>query len=151
MTDTFLLEEVPAALKRLSKDTKPEWGEMTPVQMVDHVYKGLLLGQNPQDWPLRHPEERVAANKDFLMGPKPLPRHAERPVGFIETEIQPSANLSEAIDRLLNEVPSFLRTLEQPHYRMVHPDFGELNAEQALTLNRKHVRHHLAQFGLMER
>ncbi len=62
-------------------------------------------------------------------------------------------NLQQTYLRQLTvyEVPSFLRTLEQPHYRMVHPDFGELNAEQALTLNRKHVRHHLAQFGLMER
>ncbi len=151
MTDAFLLEEVPAALRRLRQDTKPLWGEMTPVEMVDHLYHSLLLGQDPSNWPLRVEEEKLPAFKSFLMGPKPFPRSAEMPVGFNEKKVSSSANLEAALERYLNEIPVFLRALDKANYRMVHPDFGELNAEEAAMLNRKHARHHLAQFGLMER
>lgn len=151
MTDHFLTEEVPNALKRLTETTEPLWGEMNAVQMVDHLYNGLVLGQSPKDWPIRAEEEKLPDYRAFLMGPKPLPRFAPLPVGFVENKTDPSSNLNTAIERFLNEVPSFLKTLDKPGYRMVHPDFGVLNADQALMLNRKHVRHHLAQFGLMER
>ncbi|NVK26933.1 MAG: hypothetical protein HWE14_02750 [Flavobacteriia bacterium] len=151
MTDTFLLEEVPVALRRLNEDVEPQWGEMNATEMVDHLYHALLLGQNREDWPLRQPVENLPALKEFLMGPKPFPRSAEKPAGFIETEVEPSPNLEAAVERFLNEVPSLMRAVSQPNYRMVHPDFGVLNGEEALMLNRKHIRHHLAQFGLMER
>lgn len=138
-------------MHRLNEDSTPLWGEMTATQMVDHLYKGLLLGQSPKDWPITTPEEKLPAFKDFLMGPKPLPRFAERPKGFIDLIIQPSDKLDQAIDRFINEIPLFLKELDRDGYRMVHQDFGVLNAEEALMLCRKHVRHHLAQFGLMER
>ncbi len=151
MTNAFLLEDVPAALRRLREDSKPLWGEMKAKQMVDHLYHSLILGQNPKDWPLRVPEEKLPALKNFLMGPKPFPKMADMPVGFVEEKVSASANLDEALERYLNEIPAFLRTVNKADYRMVHPDFGMLNAEEAIMLSSKHARHHLAQFGLMER
>lgn len=151
MIDSFLLEEVPLALKRLEPSTQPEWGSMDAVEMLDHLYTGLILGQDPKEWPIRTEEEKLPAVKAFLMGPKPLPRNAEKPISFIEKEQPSSEDLQAALNRFLNEIPHFLKGLDRSDYRMVHPDFGVLNAEEALVLARKHTRHHLAQFGLMER
>lgn len=151
MIDTFLLEEVPRAIQRLEPTSQPEWGQMNSTEMLDHLYTGLILGQDPRDWPIRTPDDNLPAVKAFLMGPKPLPRNAERPVGFIELKPTSSEDFESARDRFLNEIPHFLKALDRDDYRMVHPDFGILNAEEALVLARKHTRHHLAQFGLMER
>lgn len=151
MIDAFLLEETPRALQRLNATTQSEWGEMNATEMLDHLYTGLLLAQDPRDWPIRTPEDNLPAVKAFLMGPKPLPRNAERPVGFIELKPTSSSDFEAARDRFLNEIPQLLKALDREDYRMVHPDFGVLNSEEALVLARKHTRHHLAQFGLMER
>lgn len=138
-------------MRHLQDDSKRLWGKMTPLQMVDHLYTGLLLGQIPDDFPIHTSEDKIPEYQSFLMSDKPLPRHAVKPEGFDSHKPEDSPTLESAIDRLLNEVPTFLRALDQTGYRMVHRDFGVLDPEMALTLNRKHIRHHLAQFGLIER
>lgn len=151
MTDAFLLEDTPAILRRLEADKAPLWGEMNALQMVDHIYNGLVLSQNPTKWAIRAPEDKLDAAKAFLMSEKPLPRHVPLPEGFVKEKVSPSPNLEAAIDRFLNEVPIFLKSLDQPNFVAYHPDFGKMNSVEILTLMRKHVRHHLAQFGLIER
>lgn len=151
MTDEFLMEEVPALLRKLNEDREPLWGSMNALQMVDHVYNAFVLSQNTTKWATRAPEEKLDAAKQFLHSEKPLPRNVPLPEGFIKAPVHSSANLKEASERLLNEIPSFLKAIDQPNYVAYHPDFGEMNSKDILVLMRKHTRHHFAQFGLIER
>lgn len=151
MTDKFLQEDVPLLLGKLTESTAPLWGQMNALQMVDHVYHGFLLSQNSMHWPLRTPLENLPGALSFLRSEKPLPRNAPLPMGFVEERIQPSTHIQEASIRLTSEINSFLTAIDREGYEVFHPDFGKLNAEDALILMRKHTRHHLAQFGLVER
>lgn len=151
MTDSFLTEDLPNYLLHIEENTQPLWGNMTATQMVDHLYSGLLLAQKANDVPIRIPSGKLEAYRSFLMSDKPLPKFAEQPTGFVEFRPDPSPSLELAVQRLLEEVPVFFKAMDQPGYRTVHDDFGELDADMALVLHRKHVRHHLAQFGLLER
>jgi oxepin-CoA hydrolase/3-oxo-5,6-dehydrosuberyl-CoA semialdehyde dehydrogenase len=38
---------------------------------------------------------------------------------------------------------------KNPKFSSTHPYFGELNVEEWLALHKKHLRHHLTQFGLV--
>lgn len=151
MTDSFLENEVPSLLDGIKPDSQPLWGEMNATQMVDHIYSGLALSQDSTEWAMRTPEDKLPGAKAFLLSEKPLPRHAPLPEGFYKREFGTSSSLEAAKERFLEEVPVFLEALDKPDYVAYHPDFGKMSNVEILTLMRKHVRHHLAQFGVIER
>lgn len=146
---SFFIHEVPVLLAELNADSKPLWGVMNAVEMVEHLAAGLRLSQRRDDFPIATPEEHLPKYKAFLMSDKPLPHHAVKPEGYAMVERTDVQTLERAIESLIHEIPKFLKDLESENYRSVHRDFGVMNPEESLQMHYKHFQHHFRQFGLI--
>jgi oxepin-CoA hydrolase/3-oxo-5,6-dehydrosuberyl-CoA semialdehyde dehydrogenase len=146
------LYDYSALLDKLSHDKKPAWGKMTPQHMVEHLT--LTLQSSNGKITISEcitPPEKLNASKRFLMSSRPLPRNFINTV--IGAELKPLSNpdLESAKKELSTELAdfeNFYRT--NPQKKPIHATFGPLNKEEWIQFHKKHFRHHLEQFELLE-
>lgn len=131
-------------------DAKPIWGTMNLTQMIDHVAAGLEISANFRDGKLDIPEEKVPKLQAFLRSPMPLPQGAEKPGVYNKYETPASDLMREkSLKRLQAGFEKLIAAMEnEPDFVAFHPRFGHMDANLALHLHYKHLRHHLAQFGI---
>lgn len=145
---SFFLIDFPAAIKLLKADTPPQWGEMKATEMLDHLRKGFELSISDEAYKITTPEKHLATMKAFILSDKPMTKGAEKPYSFHTVE---ALNLSFE-DTKVELMRSMIRALshfeKNPNFSSIHPYFGELNVEEWLALHKKHLIHHLEQFGL---
>jgi oxepin-CoA hydrolase/3-oxo-5,6-dehydrosuberyl-CoA semialdehyde dehydrogenase len=149
--EAFLREGVFAALAGLRPDARPEWGDMTPQQMVEHlawVFE-CSTGRASVECPV--PEADRPRFKMFLQTNMPTPRR------FVNTALVEGlpalrqASLADAIAWLRSEAAYFFeRAAAAPGETHVHPVFGPITPEEWSRAHFKHARHHLLQFGLID-
>lgn len=144
----FFLMEVPAMLKQINSDSKPEWGEMNVGQMLDHLRRGIDLSLANLDIEILTPPEKLPAYKDFLMSNRLFKKDSAKPKHYNEMptfdgDIEDlKVNLMKAVVRML----SFFEN--NPDYTAIHPNFGRLNTIEWLQMHKKHFTHHFKQFGV---
>ena len=147
---SFLKKEFIPLLEKIPFDKNPEWGSMTVQQMIEHftdVFR-LASGKFPNK-KLVIPEEKLAGSQAFLMSDKPFPQGVANP--FIPKSPVPlrSADIKNALAELQSEMDYFFSVLETTKdFKVIHPYFGELDAEMNLQSVYKHALHHLKQFGV---
>ena len=147
---SFLKKEFIPLLAEIPFDKNPEWGSMTVQQMIEHfadVFR-LASGKFPNK-KLVIPEEKLAGSQAFLMSDKPFPQGVSNP--FIPKAPIPLKNpdIKNALEELQSEMDYFFSVLETTKdFKVVHPYFGELDAEMNLQSVYKHALHHLKQFGV---
>jgi oxepin-CoA hydrolase/3-oxo-5,6-dehydrosuberyl-CoA semialdehyde dehydrogenase len=98
--------------------------------------------------PMEVSDEKALQSKAFLYTDKPFGKdikggfvNSEKPLGFEELEL--------AVDAFTEGFMAFDEYYESnPEATHSHPNFGPLNHEEWLLLHRKHISHHLEQFGL---
>ena len=138
-------EQIRVRIDGLAADTKPEWGTMTPAQMLAHCAEvqevangSRQLSGTPLPLRLLGPLIRRAVVSD-----RPYPKN---------TRTHPQYRQSEARDfdaekqRLLSALEAFRRSENEPAAR--HPLFGTLSHDERGRSSYKHLDHHLRQFGL---
>ena len=146
----FFTSKLVSVLGNLKEDSKAEWGEMIPKQMLIHLIqssKMMHLGNTKLIVKEKYIEKSIA----FLYSEKPISRGIEIPkdIGY-NFEDGISENMEELKTELINSTNTMLSFLsENRDFKSVHPFFGELNSEQWLLFHRKHFTHHLNQFGLL--
>lgn len=145
----FLSSELPALLCELQVNTKPAWGRMSATEMLVHIEAGLLMSSIDEERELLIPEEKAERYQAWLRSSKPFPEGSQKPAEFLKYETA-IADFEEAKERFKKTLKEFLEFMEaHPDFSSIHPNFGRLDVRTWLHLHRKHFRHHLKQFGLI--
>ncbi len=143
------LENILETLEKLDENTKPAWGQMSAQRMVEHLTDTLAIatGRNPQ--PLLIPEDKIEKMQAFLASDKPMARNIEVPFASAKTATR-NEDLELAIDELVEEWLLFEDIFtETEGHKATHSFYGDLNYDQWMKLNDKHINHHFEQFGLI--
>jgi oxepin-CoA hydrolase/3-oxo-5,6-dehydrosuberyl-CoA semialdehyde dehydrogenase len=142
------LPEILIRLNALTADKTPVWGTFTAQGVVEHLANGLSLSIGKVTLPMEISDEKALHSKPFLYTDKPFGKDIK--VGFVNSE-KPLAfeELELAVDAFIEEFIAFDEYYEtHPEATHSHPHFGPLNHEEWILLHRKHISHHLEQFGL---
>ncbi len=142
------LPEILIRLNALTADKTPVWGTFTAQGVVEHLANGLSLSIGKVTLPMEVSDEKALHSKPFLYTDKPFGKDIK--VGFVNSE-KPLAfeELELAVDAFIEEFIAFDEYYEShPEAIHSHPYFGPLNHEEWILLHRKHISHHLEQFGL---
>ena len=146
----FDLKTVPFLLQKLTEETKPAWGIMTPQHMLEHVGNTLVIVSSKKPFPVVTPEEQLPAYRQFLTTERPFSQNI--PNQFIGEGLAPLrfTDLETAKIKLLAALENFHQFFaENPDATPIHPFFGPLDFEGWLQFQRKHFEHHFRQFGLI--
>ena len=148
MTD----EKIDACLAKLSEDTKPEWGVMTPQHMVEHLeYTYKIAAGEIQDFEVSTPEKILDKVHESLYNYKPFPKNTNFPLLEKDT-LAPLTheNLTAAIEKFKEQREKYKDHFKKnPNATLNNIVFGELNRYEWYLLERKHLNHHFEQFGLL--
>lgn len=146
----FLKNVFPLWLEKVTAEHTAVWGKMNAIQMVEHLSLSFLLGSGRISLPVSTAQEKIPVLKRILTSNKALPRLFQNPA--LPSEPLPAgySNIEESKKALLESIDFFLE-----HYRQ-KPDatashsilYGELNYEEWLIFQVKHIQHHLEQFGI---
>lgn len=142
----FLFEETPSFLNSLKADTSPIFGVMNSTQVVEHMEISLRLPISDVEVVPIHSPERTELARQFLYTDKPIRPGAQKPELYRQFET-PEMDLKLAIGRFQDTLTTFKMAAESGKLKGIHPVFGELNNEEWLRFEEKHLRHHLVQFG----
>jgi hypothetical protein len=144
------LENALAHFKQLTPNTKPLWGRMNAIGMIEHITDSLNLAQGKlEDVKLEIPEEKIPRAKGFLQSDHPLPKNYKAPYGDADNQNR-NESLAEAIEEFQTHWLAFEQHFDdRPEIHHIHPSFGDLNKEEWLRLHSKHLTHHFQQFGLI--
>ncbi len=144
----FLLLEFPVMLKSLQPDAERQFGKMSQIEMLDHLRKAFALSYSGKKIKITTPAEQLEKAKAFLTSDKPIRPGAPKPkeYGLIPTM---KKDLEDMKYHLVREMVAMLSHFDKhPNYSSVHPMFGELDIELWLRLHKKHIEHHMRQFGV---
>lgn len=144
------LENALAHFNQLTDETKPEWGNMSPIGMVEHITDSLYLAQGKfEDVSLQIPEDKVEKAQQFLHSKHPLPKNFKAPFGNPDGDNR-NSSLKDAIKEFEDNWKKFeANYAKNPEMKALHPSFGHLGYDDWLQLHSKHLTHHFQQFGLL--
>lgn len=148
----FIINETIARLKDISPATAAQWGKMNVQQMVEHLSDIFKAASSKKIYPLMTPVEQLPKYKEFLLSDKPFRENTKAPVDIIPDEpfTERRTTYKEAIDELQNDINDFVNYFKNdPTAITRHPVFGDLNFEEWVLFQYKHVTHHLRQFSLL--
>ena len=150
MKDNFeaFYDQVPTLLLKINTNSKPAFGTMNVLEMIEHLTIGLELSLSYKEYHIKTPEEQIPAFQRWLMTDKPFRPGSPMPKNFKDFQAPDGQSLEAAKERLLETFRLFKSTVEEDeNFWSVHESFGKLNAEQTRQLHVKHFTHHLTQFG----
>ncbi len=144
------LNKILPLLNSLNKDSKPLWGSMSAQRMIEHLSDTIDLALGKTTVKLEIPEDRVDKAQAFLFSEHPMPKNFK--VSFATEEMKlRNDHISSAIQEFERKWKQFESFIDQnPGFSNLHPNFGELNKDQWIRLHRKHLTHHMEQFGLVK-
>ena len=141
--------KLPAHLRTIDAQAKPQWGKMNAQQMVEHMNDSVRQALVKEQPPIVTPADRLEKMRDFLMSEKEFRPNTGNP---IMPDIPAPCRLpgmDAAIQELEKSLSEFKNYYDaNPSAVTVNPLFGELNYEQWIQLLHKHSIHHLKQFNV---
>lgn len=141
--------DIPDRLRSLSADAIPAWGMMTPQHMVEHLVGTWRISNGRARIGSPLSEDEIQRRRKFLFSDQPYERNITNPIQGVGLQKLRKPSLSDAVDQLEDEMKEFFKYHEaNPNSIEVHPVFGELDYDGWLIFQKKHMDHHLAQFGL---
>jgi hypothetical protein len=145
----FFKVTVPNAVNQIQSETKPEWGCMNAQEMLAHLIAGMQMCYDGTDVFILTPEEKLGAAKAFLMSDKPMPKNFPKPDIFNSKNGSSPNEINELKLKFIDVLETFLAASLQAEFTCKHPQFGQLNGEEARQLQFKHISHHFTQFNLI--
>ena len=123
------------------------WGHMDFQNLLEHLK--ITFDMLFREMKCYTPEEKIPRQQAFLRSDKPMPRNYKTPM-----------LPSDPLPHKFNDVAAAMAELEKSHEKyakfwqenpqatVMHPIFGELDAELWKKFQIKHLSHHFAQFSL---
>lgn len=146
-------EKIQSCLNKLSEETKPKWGLMTPQHMLEHLeYTYKIASGEIQDFDVATPEKYLEKTHDSLYNYEKFPQNTNFPMLEKDT-LAPleHPDLQTAKEKFLEQRYKYLEFFKNnPEATLKNLVFGELNKYESYLLERKHLNHHFEQFGLLK-
>ncbi|SFN92793.1 oxepin-CoA hydrolase / 3-oxo-5,6-dehydrosuberyl-CoA semialdehyde dehydrogenase [Bizionia echini] len=145
-------EKIDACLNKLSADTKPKWGVMTPQHMLEHLeFTYKIAAGEIQDFNVATPEKILEKVHNSLYNYEKFPKGTNFPLLEKDTlEPLKHPDLETAIEKFKEQREKYLEFFkDNPEAKLKNLVFGELNKYESYLLERKHLNHHFEQFGLI--
>lgn len=144
------LSELAAHIDKLSADTPPQWGKMTPQHMVEHLTSTLFLATGKAEVKVYTPQNQLAQMRAFLMSDRPIPRGVVSPAVGADLPQLRNDSFEAAVSEFKAELTAFAAYYEEhPDAVHINPAFGELSYPEWQQFMKKHLTHHFEQFGLL--
>ena len=141
--------EVPAKLKQLKGTEKPLWGQMTPQHMVEHLVGSWRISNGRARVKCMFEGEQLAKRRAFLFSDTPYQRNITNPVQGDGLPKLRKPDYTSAVDQLADEMKEFFDYhASNPEAIEIHPVFGDLDFNEWLVFQTKHMEHHLRQFDI---
>ncbi|MRT16719.1 phenylacetic acid degradation bifunctional protein PaaZ [Vitellibacter sp. q18] len=148
MTD----EKIEECLNKLTEDTKPKWGIMSPQHMLEHLeYTYKIASGKIQDFEVATPDKILEKVHASLYNYDKFPRNSNFPQLEKDTldELK-HPDLATAKVKFLEEREAYKNYFkENPDAKLNNLVFGEMNRYEWYLLERKHLNHHFEQFNLL--
>lgn len=142
----FLYEESPAFIQTLHTGSKPIFGVMNSTEVINHMEASLRLPLLNMKLTLSTEPERIELARQFLYTEKPIREGAKKPDLYGDFEKR-SEDIEGAKVEFEKTLKAFREAAEAGKLSGTHPFFGDLNNEEWLRFEEKHLRHHMVQFG----
>ena len=148
MTDAKIKE----CLSKLTDEGVPQWGTMTPQQMVEHLeFTYQIASGEEQDFEVATPDKVIEKVAATLWDYKKMPKEYNFPL--YEAGIQPKLkheNLDVAKAKLLQAREEYLDFFKKNNKATTkNAVFGPLSKYEWYLMERKHLNHHFEQFNLL--
>ena len=145
--------KIESCLAKLTLESKPTWGIMTPQHMVEHLeYTYKIASGELQNFDISTPEKYLEKTQDSLYNYEKFPANSNFPhlkKDTLGSLIHP--DLETAVAKFLQQRDRYLDFFTQnPDAVLKNLVFGELNKYQWYLLERKHLNHHFEQFNLLD-
>lgn len=148
MTNDKILE----CLAKLSAESKPKWGTMSPQHMLEHLeYTYKIASGQIQNFEINTPEKILEKVHNSLYNYHKMPREHMFPLAE-ESKINElkHKDLEEAKLKMLESRQEYLDFFKvNPDAVLKNAVFGEMNRYEWYLLDRKHLNHHFEQFHLL--
>jgi oxepin-CoA hydrolase/3-oxo-5,6-dehydrosuberyl-CoA semialdehyde dehydrogenase len=142
-------KNISAALKKLTVDSKPKWGDLTPQRMVEHLEDAYDYAMNDKEREIITPEKYLEAYAESMYNHRPFPTGSKAPYGRWDGSLR-HADLETAKQALMTKHKEYEAFMdEHPDHTAIHVVFGRLNRYEWSLIARKHYSHHFTQFGLL--
>ena len=145
-------DTIPDYLSKLTTETKPAWGKMTPQQMVEHLEYTLRVASGEiQDFEIETPEKILETVHDSIYTFDAMPKNYDAPKLLEDTLSNLRyENLEASKKGLMLMYEDFITYFkENPEVTTKNAVFGELTKFEWDLTNTKHFIHHFEQFGLI--
>ncbi|GGI55741.1 phenylacetic acid degradation bifunctional protein PaaZ [Winogradskyella haliclonae] len=145
-------EKISECLSKLSEDTKPKWGIMTPQHMLEHLeYTYKIATGEIQDFEISTPEKILEKVKNSLYNYRKFPKNSQFPLLEKDTlDALKHPDFETALESFKTQREKYLEYFkENPDAKLKNMVFGELNRYEWYLMDRKHLNHHFEQFGLI--
>lgn len=145
-------EKVDEWLNKLTENSKPQWGILTPQHLLEHLEIGYkIMSGQIQDFDIVTPEKILDKVHHSLYNYDKFPKGSSFPTmkkGELEDLIHPDFETAKAKFLEAREAyKTFFK--ENPDAVLKNMVFGELNRYESYLLERKHLNHHFEQFGIL--
>lgn len=150
----FLRNKAVALFQQLDGTEKGKWGKMSPWHAVEHLAHIFDASSNTVQYEIVTPADALPKYYAFLLSEKEFFENTKAPLSIMGEEPAPlkTSSYIEAVQLFENAMMGFFNFFrDNPSAETIHPVFGKLNFNDWLKLHGKHVRHHLRQFGLLEK
>lgn len=143
-------EQVKNRLTKLEVGTSPKFGIMTPQHMVEHLILTLKISNGRIKIPDFEPTEKQLVQKNALIHTEmKFPIGAKAPGLNDQLMDLRFPSLEAAKEELIKSIQGFEDYFSQnPEATPTHPRFGKLTQNEWIIFHRKHIDHHLGQFGV---
>ncbi|MDH5804908.1 MAG: DUF1569 domain-containing protein [Gemmatimonadota bacterium] len=145
LTNAQTREKFAKRISLLTTHTKNRWGRMSVEEMVAHLNAAFEVSFGRIQMTPQKTLMRLAPLKFLLIYVVPWPKgKARAPREYLPP---PQKHLESEKSRLIDLIEEFAQT-NPANLNAPHPLFGKMTARQWDALHRKHLEHHLTQFGV---
>lgn len=136
-------------LNQLKAESKALWGNMTSAKMLQHLTQIQQISNGKIKIDFSNTPDNLPKLRHILYKEVPFPQEFKAP-----NQVEELLNADTEIDfesqrvLLLAEIDFFEKHFAEDGTTETNAVFGPLNREDWIWFHRKHISHHLAQFGL---
>lgn len=145
------IDGIADKLETLNPDSMPLWGKMNAGQMLKHLIDIAQISNEKRHVAFANKDENLPKLRHILYKEVPFPQSFPAPPE-VESFMGETTDLPIDVlkEQLILELKDFESSFNDENKTVVNAVFGPLNMADWMWFHRKHISHHLAQFGLWE-
>ena len=145
-------KKITECLNKLTQDSKPQWGILTPQHLLEHLEHGYkIMSGQIQNFEISTPEKILEKVHNSLYTFDEFSKNSAFPTykkDVLEDLVHADFEIAKA--KFLEARQEYLAFFkENPEAILKNMVFGELNKYESYLLERKHLNHHFEQFGIL--